>query len=584
MSKEKNSSILTKIIDLAVYKPEENYSFVLAENEFDKSSKLPVQDESSSNSKEASPTKKSFIKQIFNSNNDKSEESNIPKQKISSDLQKNLEIIKSEISYPQNSDIKIREFTLANEEKTKAFCVYIEPITNSVLLQDIFESLMVPRNFDRSKISETCSLIPNEILRNGEVTQKIDINEAISSLISGQSIFFFDKCAYSIAIETKSFIQRGVEKPTNESSIIGPKEAFVESIRTNLSILRRILKNKNFMVEKIPIGEINSNTCFILYLKDIANPSLVEEVKRRVSSIKIDFIFSVNTLEECIEDNPFSLFPATLITERPDRVCANISEGRVAMIIDNSPSALIVPATITSHLQTTDDTVTRFIYATFIRLFRLIGILISLILPGIYIALVNYHHDMLPTDLLISLERARESVPFPTIIEVLLLDVLFEVIREASVRVPGLVGTTIGIVGALILGQAAVEAKIVSPILVVIIAATGIGSFTVPNYELGIGMRIIRFIFTFSSYLFGFYGISLVAFVTVGLLCSEKSFGVPIFAPFAPLTSNPINDSYIRYPIWMQNTRPDFLQPKTKYKMKENLRKWDKKTPDNRKE
>jgi spore germination protein KA len=265
-------------------------------------------------------------------------------------------------------------------------------------------------------------------------------------------------------------------------------------------------------------------------------------------------------LEQFIEDNHWSLVPNFLSTERPDRVASGILEGRVAIICEGMPFALIVPITLTTLLHSPEDTNLRWQYGNLIRGIRLFAIFVAIFLPGLYVALTNFHKEMIPTDLLIAIAKARENVPFPTIVEVILMEASFELIREAGIRIPGIIGNTLGIIGALILGQASVQANLVSPVIIVIVAFTGLGNFAIPDFSLAFGVRIMRITFIIAGAMFGFYGISLCILVFLGSLTNSRSFGIPMFSVIAPKTSGSA-DSFIRYPLWKQEMRPDYLNP-----------------------
>lgn len=591
----KNRSFLKNVLELFIYKePEEPRTFVLPEfddeniDEHANIIKSELKEDSSETNNETPPKTRKAKKPLKVSEWHNAIEATsaeyMHSDEISADLHTNLEIIKDQLNYPQNKDIIIREFRLANPDRTRAFLVYMDGMIDRKAFYNLLECLMIPQNFEREKQNPICDVIPEEIIRAGEMTKEYNFSSAIKFILNGLTVIFIDGCSYAISIETKGFEKRSVEGPSMESVIFGSQEAFIESLRTNVTLIRRIIKNKNLVTELVQLGEKNNAMCAIMYIKGIANPALVEEFTRRINSIKTDFLYSTGALEQFVEDSPLAIIPQTLITERPDRTASFLIEGKVAAIVDGSPYALVVPATFISLLQTHEDSNLRWQFGTFLRMIRFIAMSLALLLPGIYIALTNFHQEMIPTDLLISIERAREEVPFPSIVEVLLMETAFEIVREAGIRVPGVIGTTLGIIGALILGQAAVAAKIVSPILVIIAALTGLGSFTIPSYQLSFSIRILRFYFIFWGYMLGFYGISLGLFVMVGLMSSMKSFGVPFLAPIAPLTGTLFSDTLFRVPIWKKQTRPDQIQPLDRKRQPDISRGWVKSGPKGSKE
>lgn len=313
-----------------------------------------------------------------------------------------------------------------------------------------------------------------------------------------------------------------------------------------------------------------------MYIKDIANPQLVAEVKYRIQSIAeaTDYISETGVLEEYIEDHPRSLIPQTLSTERPDRLAAHIREGYVGIVMANSPYSLAVPATFAIFLHTAEDFYLRWPFGNFLRILRAASILIALLLPAIYIAIVNYHQEMIPTDLLLAITAARETVPFPSLVEILFMEFSFELIREAGIRIPSVIGPTIGIVGALILGQAAVSASIVSPILIIVVAITALGSFVVPNYNASFTIRLLRFAFTLLGGFLGFFGIAFGIFIMTLHVATLTSFGVPFLTPIAPYRSKS-NDRVIRPLNFNQPYRPYYLRPLDWIRQQKVARPWD---------
>ena len=309
-----------------------------------------------------------------------------------------------------------------------------------------------------------------------------------------------------------------------------------------------------------------------MYLSDVANPELVNEVKRRIDGISVDYIISVEEVSLLVEESPLMVTGHILATERPDRVARALADGRVALILNGSPRALIFPTNAYEMTHSASDAYLRTDFANMSRIIRIISRTVSVLLPGLFLAVTMFHEEMLPTYLLYAISASRQNVPFPSVVELLLMDISFEMIREAGVRMPGPIGSILGIVGGLILGQAAVSAKIVSPIMIIIIAITGIGSFATADYSLGWSYRILKYIFVILAASFGFYGIALGIFVYSILLASSKSFGIPFLSPL------PGNDFYKNAvfvpPIWKMEKRPGFLDAKKRKKEDKISKKW----------
>lgn len=488
-------------------------------------------------------------------NTQKQSNSSMKQSIISTDLNANKEYIRQSFSMPKNQDIVIREFRIAR--KLKAFIVFIDGMVDKTSInQFVLPQLMNPECM--AGFSGDCPLdyIMANVLSITQLIKTADFNIIKTQTLNGVSILFVDGCPEALMIETRGFEKRGIDRPITEQVVRGSQEGFTENLRTNLTLLRRIIKNEKLITEIIPVGKLNKINCAILYIEGVSNPKIVREVRRRIKGINIDFIEGNGMLEQLIEDNPFMLFPQVITTERPDRASSFLAEGQVVIITEGDPFAIAVPMSFFRLFHSSEDSMLRWEYGTFLRMIRLVGVLSALMIPGMYVALALYHHEMIPTPLLESTARMRENVPFPTIIELILMEISFELIREGGVRIPGVIGQTLGILGALILGQVAVTAGLASPILIVMVALTGLGSFTMPNFSMAISIRILRFFFIFAGGIAGFYGISLAFVLVAAIACHMKSFGVPFLTPVAPRVKiNP--DVIIRHPIFRQEMRSD---------------------------
>jgi len=486
----------------------------------------------------------------------------IKEMELSSNLEQSREFIELLFHLPQNKDVVIRDFTIGSSPNFAAFALFIEGMIDKTIINEhILEPLMFSSFFQDEKLDPilTCKTVLLRHIPANQVRELSTYQEVIEAVTAGDSVIFIEGSRHALACETKGFAVRSISTPTSEQVVQGPQEAFVEALRQNTALVRRIIHSENLITEMLQVGSRNKANVAVMYLNDLANPNLVREVKRRISMINSDFIADTGMLEEFIEDHPFSLVPQCLKTERPDRVAAHLIEGRVAVMIDGSPFALIVPVDFFAFLHSSEDYYVRFPYGFWLRALRMVAIFLTLLLPAFYIAVATFHQEMIPTDLLLSISAAKERVPFPTVLEILSMELSFELIREAGVRVPGVIGATLGIVGTLILGQAAVSAAIVSPISIIIVAVTGLASFAIPNYSLAFGFRFMRFIFIFLASVLGFFGISTGLFVILLSLLRIKSFGAPFFAPVAPRTATS-TDIVMRYPIWTQEQRPDSVQ------------------------
>ncbi len=392
-------------------------------------------------------------------------------------------------------------------------------------------------------------------------------------LILGNCALFVDTLNSAFDIEVKGFKQRSVDKPNNEIVIKGPHEAFVENIRTNTSLIRRIVNNENLIIENLEVGKITKTKCAVCYLKNVTNSDLVNEVKYRLNNLEIDSLLSAGELEQLLVDSNALGVPQTISTERPDKAAKYLLKGRVIVIVNGTPYGVIMPSILVDFLTSPEDTNLKVNFANFLRSLRFLAAFITLLLPGLYVAITSFHQEILPTGLLYSILASRENVPFPIILEILLMEISFELIREAGLRVPSAIGPTIGIVGALVLGQAAVSAGIVSPILIIVVAITGISSFAIPDFSFGFHLRYFRFGFVILGFMAGFLGISLGLFVYISLICSLRSFGVSYTTPFAPAQSSNGN-GYLLSPIWKREYRPSFIASKRENDQEKYSMKW----------
>ena len=381
------------------------------------------------------------------------------------------------------------------------------------------------------------------------------VEAIVDSVATGMTTMLIDGSAEALLMETRGFPARPVGRTTNESVVIGAQEGFVESLRTNMTLIRRYAPSWRLVTELLTVGDEIPCRVALAYLDGAANAEIVARVRDRVNRVHVRAVRGIGELQQLIEDRPYALLPQMLQTERPDRAAACLMDGQVALLADNSPYALIAPATVFHQLHASDDSFSRWQYGTFLRLIRLAGALISVILPGLYIALSSHHIHLIPMRLVTSIAEARANVPFPVLVEILIMEFSFYLINEAGTRMPQQIGSALGIVGALILGQAAVEASLISPILIIVVALTGLGNYCVPDYGVSVGMQLLRLAFVALAALWGLYGICLGAWLLCAYLGYMRSFGEPYLAPVAPhiphnadiLTRGPLPGRFRRF-------------------------------------
>lgn len=482
----------------------------------------------------------------------------LPPQPISADIEENLSYIRDRFSIPQNDDFVLRPILMKNSRR--AFLLFIDGMTDTDNINEaIIKTLLEIPYFTDDDISKYGDEMYERFIAHSQAKTVSDMDEAAEGVNFGNCAVFidgFDKC---VLLDVKKWGTRGVGKPEIEQSIYGPQEAFAEMLRNNTVLVRKILKTEKLIAEGVKIGSVSKTPGVLLYISDIANKDLVNEARRRIKGISMDYVIAVEEVEMMLEEKTYALTSQIIETERPDRVAKALTEGKAALILNGNSKALIFPSSIFEFNHAASDYYMRVPYANISRIIRLITTFASLLLPGVYLATTLFHQEVIPTYLLYSISASRENVPFPSVPELILMDISFEMISEAGIRMPGAIGSTLGIVGGLILGQAAVSAKIVSPIMIIIIAITGIGSFASANYSMGWSYRILRLVFIFLGSCMGFYGIAAGIVIYALILGSMKSFGTPFLAPMPKLKNKSVTNSIFVNAIWKREKRPSYL-------------------------
>ncbi|RJX40457.1 spore germination protein [Paenibacillus pinisoli] len=465
--------------------------------------------------------------------------------KLSADLDTNLKQFQA--VFDKCGDIQYRPFEL-NEALLGTF-IFLSGLgninaVNMDLLRNAIESSLIEQS--EALTEDIKAAIHSKLGFTSQTSWSDDFQASVDKILAGELAVLLDGFTSILLLNVKELDTRSIEEPATESVIRGPRDGFQENISTNISLIRRRLKTTQLKLEMFTAGKLSVTDIAIAYLEGIAEESLIAEVKERVGRIKIDAILESGYVEELIEDNSVSPFPQVMVTERPDKVVGNLLEGKVAIIVDNTPFVIVVPGTFFQLLQTPEDYYQRYFVASAIRILRFIAVVSSLLLPSLYIALTTYHHEMIPTMLLISIASSRETVPFPAFVEAMLMEVAFEGLREAGVRLPRPVGQGVSIVGALVIGQAAVAAGIVSSPLLIIVSMTGIASFLFPSFQLGLAFRLLRFPMMIAAATFGLYGILMLMLMLLLHMLHLQSFGVPYMSPLSPLRAGELKDVLYR--------------------------------------
>lgn len=474
---------------------------------------------------------------------------------LSASLEQNVQSL--EALFRHASDWILRRFRLAGGRP--AALVYLDGMVDVAVIDD---HLVKPLMYDAFPL-RTGQAAPSiqEVLKahavaHSQVTEACSLGEVVNAVLDGDAVLLVDGESVGLAVSQRGWQKRALTEPPSEATLRGPREGFTETLRTNTSLLRRRLRTPSLKFEALTLGTYSRTDVAVAYLDRIAPDALVQEVRSRLERIVIDAPQGIQYLEELIRDAPLSLFPTVRITERPDAVTSELLEGRVAILMANTPFVLVVPAPFWSFFQSPEDYYHMPFVSSALRGLRLVFAFLALVLPAAYVAVTTFHADMVPTSLLITVAAAREGVPFPALLEALMMEVMFEVLREAGLRLPRQVGQAVSIVGALVIGEAAVTAGIVSAPMVILVAITGIASFTIPSYEMALAIRFLRFPVLFLAGFLGLFGVGVGLMFILAHLADLQSFGIPYLYPLAPLQPGALPDVLVRRPIWAEIFRP----------------------------
>jgi spore germination protein KA len=478
-------------------------------------------------------------------------ESSLLAMKLSTSLVENIEIFKKIIG--GNADLVTRTFTLGRLEIVPAAIFYFDNLIDSDhidlnILQPLLNDAYTSGLKSGSDIVKNIHL--GNIITRAQIKSNQNIKELLDGLISGDVLLFIEGLNEVYMIDAKgSNNYRPLSEAEVETVVRGPRDSFIEVLSVNLGLIRKRIHSPNLMFESMKIGKITQTTVCIGYIKGICSSKLIDEIRLKMSKINTNAVLADSYIEEFISDKPFSIFPQMRNTERPDVASASLLEGRAIIIVDNTPVVLIIPGEFFSLMQSAEDYYNRYIFSSLVRLLRYFSLTLALTLPSFYIAIVNFHQELIPTKLLVSIISSRTGVPLPNFAEAFLMEGTFEILREAGVRLPRPVGQAVSIVGALVIGQAAVQASVVSPLMVIVVALTGISTFTIPQYNISLPIRITRFLLMILSSILGLYGLMLGLLFLMIHLCSIRSFGTPYLSPLSPFKADDLKDTIIRTPL-----------------------------------
>jgi len=477
---------------------------------------------------------------------------------ITKNLNENEKFLKSKIG--QSFDTNYRKFNILSCNNRSALIVYISGLVDTKSINDyILNPLMTLRHFGAPNNLTSKADVANWVINSGVSLSGARVSSEWSdicdSIMEGYSILFIDNSDIAIILSTNEWKSRTIEEPLNETEPRGPRDGFVEDIQTNTAIIRRRIKDYNLRFESIYIGERTKTRVSIVYIDSIVNKSVLEEVRNRLNNIKIDAILDTGFIQELISDSPNSIFPLYQRTERPDKACAVILDGRIAILVDTTPFVLLLPSVFWQFIHSSGDYYEKPLISTFIRVVRLLALFFSLSLSSFYVLLMSFHQEMLPTSLALKLASGREGLPLPVALEVFIMEIALVIMKEAGVRMPTSIGQTVSFLGALVIGQAAVVAGLIGPATVIVVALTTICSYAIPSLAMTNTITIIRLPLILLSSIFGLLGYLAGIIVVVLHLMSLRSFGAPYLAPVTPYDKNSNKDIIIRAPLWRMDKR-----------------------------
>ena len=479
---------------------------------------------------------------------------------LTTNLKENMRVIDEKIK--DCDDIKCRKMRLGREEKTEACIYYVEVAVDNLTIQETVIGKLINRLWDMEP-QEQYEYISDNALGITDVKELKDVSEVIMGIMIGDGVVLIDGYDKALKINSKGYPKMGVGESNMEKVMRGSREGFADALKCNTALIRKRIRSDRLKVKEKIMGNITNTTVAIAYVEGLVRESVLEEIDRRLASLNIEGLTDTGIIEQLTEESKLSPFPQYQTTERPDKAAMELLNGRVVLFVDNTPVALLLPTNYGNFFQTADDYYNRFHIVTFARMIRYAAAMLAMTFPALYLAVVNFHPEILPTSLVMTLASARQNVPFPALVEVLIMELAFELLREAGVRIPGPMGSTIGIVGGLIIGQAAVSAGVVSPMIVIVVALTALASFAIPNEELSSSYRILKYFAIFMAAVLGFFGIIMAWLFVMGHLSRLKSFGFPYMMPSAAADINggeDLKDYVVRYPLGKLGWKSVFVQ------------------------
>jgi Bacillus/Clostridium GerA spore germination protein. len=472
-----------------------------------------------------------------------------------SSLEEYLNLLLGELG--QIDKVIVKKIIIGKGKTVRAAIIYVNGIVNrDIIDRDVLKALMTNVEDNILEFEKPCEYLCERYIYMSETYVEKDIHKVVENIKKGKTAIAIDGVSDFILLDTCKSISKDDSEPVTESAIRGSREGFVENLNVNIGMLRKRIKDKNLFVETFTVGTRTQTDLALVYMDDIVDKDIINEIRNRINKINVDSVQGIGIIEQLIEKYPYTFFPQVLTTERPDRVIGNIMEGRMALILDGTPFVMVVPVIITDFFQAVEDYYERTLISSFIRILRIMAVIIIITLPSIYLIFIRFNAELIPVKFIVPIIQARKGIPLPPLLEILSMEIVIEFLREGGLRLPGKIGQTLSVVGGFIIGDAAIRARIVSPATIVVVGAAVIGTFIIPNYEMSLSIRLIRFPMLILSNILGILGLVAGVYLLMVHLYSLESFGVPY--AFTNKYSD-LKDTVVRVPIWKMNKRPQSI-------------------------
>ncbi len=468
------------------------------------------------------------------------------------DLNKNIELIRNGLGI--QSPIVVKNFYIGKDHPLEAAIIYVNGLTNKDIIdRDLLNPLMLHVQENLTFKRNIGDYLCKKYISMSNTSIEIDLNAVLNNLKRGKTIVLINGVTEAIIADTTGGMYRAMIEPMNETASKGPRDGFVENLEVNISLIRRKMKDNNLTIELLNVGKRSQNDLAIIYMSNVVDMAVLEELRKRLTSIDVDAVLSNGSLEQYIETNTYTVFPQAFSTERPDRAIANMLEGRIVVVLEGTPMVLILPALFMQFFQAVEDYSQRTIISSFVRLLRIFAVFVVITLPSIYLTLIKFNVELIPIKFVTPIVQSRVGIALSPFLEIVSMELVVEFLREGGLRLPTKIAQTLSLVGGIIIGDTAIKSKIVSPTTLLIVGVTVIATFLIPNYDMSLSIRILRFPMLILANIMGIFGIALGWFFILAHLSSLESLGVPYFE----FHIADLRDTFIRSPLWKMNNRPE---------------------------